>query len=484
MKIYFHRRILSTSASALLRANSCKETFAIASFKQTRGRGRLGSQWESPEGGIYLSIVLPFLTNDPNLYATHSVFAASIVSKWLEQTFCFKPTLKWPNDLWWQGSKIGGILCEGLKDNRVSIGIGLNLRTQNLSTVKNNQTYFVDCIAHKEVSTTHQDIQFYSKSLATFVYKNWHRVVFENLTSDYDKSKHVALWQNSTREVLFSQGLDSTGRLILSDDKRNRFLEGSVRNEFSPIGVEDRRLVWIDIGHTNTKAQTFGGKVFRFSNADLNENFFAPVLSEVVDPIVVIMSVNEKVRLGICEVFYALGIPVHNLVKKTSRLLTTYSLAGLGIDRLAHMEAVLETLVKDRATDLALVVSCGSANVVDVVRRSGEHLGGWILPGLELSTRTLFHMMDKPYSRTLLEITPPFTVGGSTEHCINAGLKNSFVYAVLQLREQTLQNGSGKNCKVFITGGNARYYSFPYTTASWAFLDRQLSFKGMKLLFN
>lgn len=101
--------------------------------QQTGGRGRQGRSFFSPQTtGLYLSLIIippKGVTNPSSLTATTAV----AVSKALEQVYKIQPAIKWVNDIFYQGKKIGGILAEGVMDSErgmipgAVIGIGLNI---------------------------------------------------------------------------------------------------------------------------------------------------------------------------------------------------------------------------------------------------------------------------------------------------------------------------------------------------------------------
>lgn len=101
--------------------------------EQTGGKGRQGRSFYSPQAtGLYLSmIIIPpkGVSNPSSLTATTAV----AVSKALEEVYKIEPDIKWVNDIFYQGKKIGGILAEGVIDSTKGtipgavIGIGLNI---------------------------------------------------------------------------------------------------------------------------------------------------------------------------------------------------------------------------------------------------------------------------------------------------------------------------------------------------------------------
>ena len=111
-----------------LGSGSGSHPWLIAAQQQECGKGRLGNRWISPEGGIYISIVLP---NHPASTLGQLPLLAGIglcrgVTAIVDST-C---RLKWPNDLMVRGRKIGGILIETIARPgatfHVVIGFGVN----------------------------------------------------------------------------------------------------------------------------------------------------------------------------------------------------------------------------------------------------------------------------------------------------------------------------------------------------------------------
>ena len=96
---------------------------------QSAGQGRLQRQWESPRGGLWMSVILR-----PNLSladASKITLAASVaIVDALMELFQLRIGIKWPNDLIFNGQKLAGILGEVVGEwNTVQtliLGMGLN----------------------------------------------------------------------------------------------------------------------------------------------------------------------------------------------------------------------------------------------------------------------------------------------------------------------------------------------------------------------
>ena len=130
--LHLHETVDSTNrlAREALEQGSDIPAAWLAEYQQA-GRGRRGRQWHSPYGrNIVLSLAWRFdlpLQHLPGLsIAVGAALAESLASLGLRGH-----GLKWPNDLYWQGAKLGGLLIEivGESDGPVGavIGVGLNL---------------------------------------------------------------------------------------------------------------------------------------------------------------------------------------------------------------------------------------------------------------------------------------------------------------------------------------------------------------------
>jgi BirA family transcriptional regulator, biotin operon repressor / biotin---[acetyl-CoA-carboxylase] ligase len=122
----------STNTWLLARAPACEGSADAALAElQLAGRGRHGRAWSTPFGGsLALSLGRTFRDAarvDPSL----SLAVGVAVARALLRQGARGIGLKWPNDVWFEGRKLGGILVE-LKTvaggaGQVVIGVGLNL---------------------------------------------------------------------------------------------------------------------------------------------------------------------------------------------------------------------------------------------------------------------------------------------------------------------------------------------------------------------
>ncbi len=123
------RRIDSTNSELMRRARAgVIEPVLLVAEEQSAGRGRLGKTWHSQAGqSLTFSLALPLAPTDWS-----GLSLAVGVS--LAHSLHPEVRLKWPNDLWLQQRKLGGILVEtaacaapGSRQRVAVIGVGLNL---------------------------------------------------------------------------------------------------------------------------------------------------------------------------------------------------------------------------------------------------------------------------------------------------------------------------------------------------------------------
>jgi BirA family transcriptional regulator, biotin operon repressor / biotin---[acetyl-CoA-carboxylase] ligase len=130
-RLDLHECVGSTQdvAHELARADAAAGTLVLAD-QQTHGRGRSGNTWSSPPGwGIWLTFIdRPVDANTLDVLPLRlGMYIARVLDVFAEEPV----RLKWPNDLYVDGRKVGGILVEARwRDTSVewlAIGLGINV---------------------------------------------------------------------------------------------------------------------------------------------------------------------------------------------------------------------------------------------------------------------------------------------------------------------------------------------------------------------
>ena len=120
---------IDSSNSELMRrarAGQHEATLLVAE-RQTAGRGRMGRVWQSQPGdSLTFSLSLSLQPKD---WSGLSLAVGLSLAESLHPDV----GLKWPNDLWFQDRKLGGILVEAASmggRSQVVVGVGLNIRAR------------------------------------------------------------------------------------------------------------------------------------------------------------------------------------------------------------------------------------------------------------------------------------------------------------------------------------------------------------------
>lgn len=112
----------------------------VVAQNQTKGRGQLGTQWQSePDKNLTMSILFKeVLTDKVDIFHINAAVAITLI-RVLESLNIPKVTVKWPNDIMADAKKVGGILIENsIKSDgtiRSIIGIGLNVNQTDFSNL-------------------------------------------------------------------------------------------------------------------------------------------------------------------------------------------------------------------------------------------------------------------------------------------------------------------------------------------------------------
>lgn len=125
-----HHEVLESTQDlvrARLKAGEKVAGLVVRAQEQRQGRGRRGSSWLSSPGGSYQSIAIGRPAPPKQLRTVPLAIASG-----LAETFTaagLQLMIKWPNDLYYLGAKLGGILAEHYRRHLI-IGIGLNVANQ------------------------------------------------------------------------------------------------------------------------------------------------------------------------------------------------------------------------------------------------------------------------------------------------------------------------------------------------------------------
>ncbi len=499
MEYFYFDSLVSTSTKVQeilsqrkLDNTSFDQALVVQAGSQTGGRGRRGHGWESPEGNLYLTLALPQHSSVDPLNKSPSVGliplkVAVLIARWIDQVFGIRVTVKWPNDLYIYGSKLGGVLVESSVSREgdsvrwgpllVGIGINLNLVPQEHKGAARLWVF----------TGQQQDPRRLGPSLAAFIVDSWSTFPLSQVreqASPWSLAKGHPWVCQKTGDLWLQDPIGPLGTLGLhrpeADSVPGKTLElasshhdmrwAYTRKDQRPDPSINTPLLIADVGNSRLKVGFFADyldpkpqQVANLGGAD--EDVFIEQFKDRLGlpwgwPLH-ILSVNPKAADLLCKTIESLGLtPV--MVKKRPTILrqnpkNPYDFGTLGIDRIAAMEGFLAGLNPDQRAlnPLGIVISAGTATTVDFVTARGEHQGGVILPGIDLSLRTLHQETG------LLPLAPgevaEVGLGTTTTSALSQGVIAMTLGAVSELYQRVFSqdpaNRGLKHCLVTITGG-------------------------------
>ncbi len=239
----------------------------------------------------------------------------------------------------------------------------------------------------------------------------------------------------------------------------------------------------VDIGNTRVKWACGGGKTLSGHDGF----FYAPdTISELLAKNWQVLSKPEQVYIASVADFSitekirdftsgAWSLEPHVAVTEKERdgLKNAYSdVRSMGVDRWL---AMLSAWNKFGAP--VCVIDYGTAVTVDVILEGGQHIGGFILPGLTMTTDAL--IKDTHQIHVDNETSPKLEFGCSTSECI----KNGFVFALAGLIDRCVKKISiekGAELLLVITGGGAEQ-ALPLLHGKY-FHEPHLVLEGLNLI--
>ena len=122
------------------RAQAVENFTVISAENQTKGKGQMGSVWNSEIGkNLIMSVLIKDLLSEINEIFNLNIVVALSVILVLKQRQIPDLSIKWPNDILSANKKIGGILIENSIKSDGSIysvaGLGLNINQTNFENL-------------------------------------------------------------------------------------------------------------------------------------------------------------------------------------------------------------------------------------------------------------------------------------------------------------------------------------------------------------
>ncbi len=230
-KIYYFKKISSTMDVAKELGEKGEEALIIAEI-QTSGRGRLGRVWISPEGGIWMSLVIkPSFSLKEAFLLTY--IASLAIALAIKETTGLKIKLKWPNDVLYQKEneekKLAGVLLEIKAEvdqlKYAVIGMGINVNNE----INSFEPFAVSLkeILKKEIKRENliieivEKIQKYLKMPSEKIISDW-----KKLSSTLGRSVKIIQPQREIRGLAFDLAEDGALLLKTKEGKIEKIYSG------------------------------------------------------------------------------------------------------------------------------------------------------------------------------------------------------------------------------------------------------------------
>tara|TARA_B100001250_G_C19745312_1_gene765026 strand:- start:713 stop:1456 length:744 start_codon:yes stop_codon:yes gene_type:complete len=196
------------------RINLSNDFHLIIAEKQTKGRGRHGKKWSSPNlGNIYMTIC----TENDLSFAPISLLTGLICKNAITKiNNSLDIKLKWPNDILFKNKKIGGILVEKEIFNskiKTIVGIGINIR------LNKKETWWGDLSKYGFQNKRNELIgEIVNKFIETSIKKplNWANE-WRNNCIHLNKEIEIHHKNRSAKNVIFKD-IDQEGNAIIQTD--------------------------------------------------------------------------------------------------------------------------------------------------------------------------------------------------------------------------------------------------------------------------
>lgn len=220
---HYYSETESTNVVAKSLATDLDTGSVVVAEIQKQGKGRLQRIWESPLGGIYMSL---FLRPDiPTQEVSRiTLVMGEAIAAYLEEISGIPAMIKWPNDIMMKDRKICGILTwmDGDMDrvNWVIVGIGINVNIEREHFFERGLTTAgsLKMIAGKDFSRI--DIftgllDALETSYRDFLRDGFQQIVARIRFRNYLSKKEVTVTGPREQTKGICQGIDEDGRLIL-----------------------------------------------------------------------------------------------------------------------------------------------------------------------------------------------------------------------------------------------------------------------------
>ncbi len=226
MKFLKFQSIDSTNTYALENFDKLEHKDVISAEEQTQGRGRFNRKWISKnQKNIYATFVLKPSKKDFLVNLTQYLCLVCVKTM---KSYGVQTSIKWPNDVLYEGKKLSGILCETDSKNNeikgVALGIGINLNsTQKTFENIEKPATSLSLILGKEIDKD----DFLNRLCEEFFknYDNFEENGFSAIKKEYLENINflgqkikIQNHENEAPKEFIAKSIDERGFLIVYDE--------------------------------------------------------------------------------------------------------------------------------------------------------------------------------------------------------------------------------------------------------------------------
>ncbi len=230
VKVVTKELTVSTNNDAKEMINSSPSDTLITSEKQTGGRGRQGKSFSSPEGGLYMTLLLR--CGMPITTAVGATSCSAVaVSRAIKNVCGIDTGIKWVNDIYAGGKKLCGILTEAVNDysrgisEYLVIGIGINVLSTPVVPSSS-----VECTSLSELGYTASREELCAEIVRELISMRDKSFDFSLYSDEYAArsvviGREITFTRNGETKHGVALGIDKHGGLIVCSDNETLLLD-------------------------------------------------------------------------------------------------------------------------------------------------------------------------------------------------------------------------------------------------------------------
>ncbi len=206
MEILYFDELASTQQYLIeaIKEGSLQAPIAVVAKKQPKGIGSRNNVWIAKEGDLTFSFAITKEQLPDDLPVSSASIYFGFLIKEILQEYNKDIFLKWPNDIYKNGKKMGGVVTY-FRKNIFIVGIGINLVRRN------------DGFSFLELEDAHKSI-LEPYFLLLKKAPSWQEI-FNKFRVEFKKSSHFSVHTKKGLTTLHNAVLCEDGSLLINDER-------------------------------------------------------------------------------------------------------------------------------------------------------------------------------------------------------------------------------------------------------------------------